>query len=170
MEKLQSIDYGLDTDRAAHLNKYNDKIKKLKAIASGELKVEEHKPKEEPTSYGKPIDEDLYEAQSSVQEKESGVFIPISDKQLKFEISYPSDYSTEDAKTMYPPITVELKAFNVDMSEDAVSVIMDPSTTIKFPKLKPMMFKYEGIKYKVAWAGAMTTFGKLRYISFIKVS
>lgn len=163
--KVQSIDYGMDTDRAVHLNKYNDKIKRLKAIAAGEIEMPK---KKEPESeqYGLPIDESESEP---VTQNAGGVFIPIADKKLKFEISYPAEYPNDETKLMYPPITVELEAFNVDASEDAISIIMDPSTTIKFPKLKPMIFKFDGIKYKVAWAGAMTTFGTLRYISFIKV-
>lgn len=163
--KIQSIDYGMDTDRAVHLNKYNDKIKRLKAIAAGEVEMPK---KKEPESeqYGLPIDESEAEP---VTQNAGGVFIPIADKKLKFEISYPAEYPNDETKLMYPPITVELEAFNVDASEDAISIIMDPSATIKFPKLKPMIFKFDGIKYKVAWAGAMTTFGTLRYISFIKV-
>lgn len=163
--KVQSIDYGMDTDRAVHLNKYNDKIKRLKAIAAGEVEMPK---KKEPESeqYGLPIDESESEP---VAQNAGGVFIPIADKKLKFEISYPAEYPNDETKLMYPPITVELEAFNVDASEDAISIIMDPSATIKFPKLKPMIFKFDGIKYKVAWAGAMTTFGTLRYISFIKV-
>lgn len=164
--KVQSIDYGMDTDKAVHLNKYNEKIKRLKAIAAGEIEMPKKNEKEEEEVYGLPLDEPEPTPQN---QNTGGVFIPIADKKLKFEISYPADYPNDETKLMYPPITVELEAFNVDASEDAVSIIMDPSATIKFPKLKPMIFKYDGIKYKVAWAGAMTTFGTLRYISFIKV-
>ena len=170
MSETQSIDYGMDTDKAAHLNKYNNKIQKLKDIASGKVKIQ-NKVSDEMREFYSPQPDDEFDNEEKVNSKpkESGFYVSIESKKKNFEITYPIDYAQDSDKVVYPPMSLELEAYNIDITDDAISVIMEPTIAIRFPKLKAITFKCDGIKYKVAWAGAMTTFGSLKYISFIKI-
>lgn len=105
-------------------------------------------------------------ASSLPQKQEDDQVIKIPNKHMMFEIAYPN-FETGLAVTM--------KARDINLDEDSLSILMDDSVTLKMPKWQPLYVKIYDILAgeiirKVVWGGGTHSFGKVKHLSFIIVT
>lgn len=111
-------------------------------------------PNPEPASY------------APVEDPNADQVIKIPNKHMMFEIAYPN-FETGLAVTM--------KARDINLDEDSLSILMDDSVTLKMPKWQPLYVKIYDILAgeiirKVVWGGGTHSFGKVKHLSFIIVT
>ena len=189
MSDINNIDHGLhggaNSDKCEAAAKAYLEHKKLMAkMASGDVSQENlDTPSEtqeqaiEPVQENKPAAWERAAQKVREQPSDTPVYsqqkpedddqvIKIPNKHMMFEIAYPN-FETGLAVTM--------KARDINLDEDSLSILMDDSVTLKMPKWQPLYVKLydiiagEIIK-KVVWGGGTHTFGKVKHLSFIIVT
>lgn len=101
-----------------------------------------------------------------VEDPNTDQVIKIPNKHMMFEIAYPN-FETG--------LAVTIKARDINLDEDSLSILMDDSVTLKMPKWQPLYVKVYDILAgeiirKVVWGGGTHSFGKVKHLSFIIVT
>lgn len=181
MENIDNIDHGLHG--GAHSAKceaaaraYLESQKIRAGVASGqELRSSDPRPEEDsvPEIHNEPARQDTAPAPAQepasytpVEDPNADQVIKIPNRHMMFEIAYPN-FETGLAVTM--------KARDINLDEDSLSILMDDSVTLKMPKWQPLYVKIYDILAgeiirKVVWGGGTHSFGKVKHLSFIIVT
>lgn len=184
MDNINNIDHGLNggafnAKTAAAANAYLRHKQMLSMMESADTP---DVPAEDTDSTASPVQETQPATATPVQEVVQQVraepvrtcqkqpnddqVIKIPNKNELFEVAYP-DFESG--------LAVAIRARDINMDDDSLSILMDDSVSLKMPKWKPLYVKIcdalagEIIK-KVVWGGGTHSFGKVKHLSFIIVT
>lgn len=213
MGKLQDIDRGMHTEKAAALNAYEERLARMRnraatgappTISKATAALEDaydytadEEDLQEPSAAALPLHsgqvdssepaaasnrnmvtigrEELKNLLAAVVAKSNTEdvreekaakqgYIKIDNAHIHFTITYPVP---SQANAAQQSLTVGMYAYNIDANNDAITIVTDNSVDFKLPKLEKILVEYSGKKFITFWAGGQSTFGNLKYTSFL---